>query len=230
MRNELALRLPRTDGWVGTPELPGYRAGNVIAKLDDLPEVDPDHLYFDLLLLDAGGHTQDNHSGPCHAIARRQSLDERSRFVRVVAELVRHVPGDGCGLIAVGRALTFIRECGIGVEGLIAATQLLDNACSERAVIDSLNHMLELSLGAEEARHSMCDVVARLARGSGFGEVDAGTTPHADFDACVNRINEGGLAEQVKFIVRTVGKMRARHYLRGVTDFEVVPKPEMFNV
>jgi len=107
---------------------------------------------------------------------------------------------------------------------------LLDDACSERAVIDSLNHMLELSLGSDEARHSMCDVVAELARRSGFGELDAGTTLHADFDARVNGINDGGLGAQVKFIVRTVGKMRARHYLRGVTDFEMVPKPEMFDV
>ena len=85
MRNEFELRPPAlhrspTDGWLGTRELPGYRAGNVVAKLDDLPQVDPDHLYFDLLLLDAGGQLQDNHSGPCHAVARRQSLDERSRF------------------------------------------------------------------------------------------------------------------------------------------------------
>ena len=42
-----------TDGWLGTRELPGYRAGRVVAKLDDLPAIDPDHLYFDLLLLDA---------------------------------------------------------------------------------------------------------------------------------------------------------------------------------
>ena len=62
MRNAPTLRLPPTDGWVGTPELPGSGVGNVIAKLDDLPLVDPDHLYFDLLLLDADGHTQDNHS------------------------------------------------------------------------------------------------------------------------------------------------------------------------
>lgn len=230
MRNDFTLRLPPTDGWVGTPELPGYRAGNVIAKLDDLPEVDPDHLYFDLLLLDADGHTQDNHSGSCHAIARQQSLDERSRFVRVVAELVRHAPSDACGLTAIGRALTFIRERGIGVDRLIAAAQLLDDACSERAVIDSLNHMLELSLGPDEARRSMCDVVAGLARSSGFGELDADTTLHADFEARVNGINDSGLAAQVKFIVRIVGKMRARHYLRGVTDFEMVPKPEMFDV
>ena len=75
MRNESALRRapphrPSTDGWLGTHELPGYRAGNVVARLDDLPEVDPHHLYFDLLLLDAAGHTQDNHSGPCFALAR----------------------------------------------------------------------------------------------------------------------------------------------------------------
>jgi hypothetical protein len=204
-----------TDGWLGTLELPGYRAGNVVAKLDDLPEVDPHHLYFDLLLLDAGGHTQDNHSGPCPALPRAQSLDERSRFVRVVAELVRHVPGDMRGLAALGRALTFIRERGIGDAGLIAAAQMIDDVCSEQAVTHSLHHLLELALGDDEARRVMCDVAAELARNTGFGALD---------------FSDSGLADQVSYVVRTVGKTRARHYLRSATDFEMVPKPDMFGV
>ncbi|MEJ8852599.1 hypothetical protein, partial [Variovorax rhizosphaerae] len=77
-----------TDGWIGTPEFPGYRANNVVVRLDHEPQVDPEHLYFHLLLLDANGQLQDNHSGPCLALARHQSLPERIRFVRVVAELV----------------------------------------------------------------------------------------------------------------------------------------------
>ena len=203
------------DGWLGTLELPGYRAGNVVAKLDDLPEVDPHHLYFDLLLLDAGGHTQDNHSGPCPALTRAQSLDERSRFVRVVAELVRHASGDTRGLAAFGRVLNFIREGGIGEARLVAAAQMLDEASSEQAVTRSLHHLLELALGADEARRVMSDVAAALARDTGFGALDFSDT---------------GLGEQVSYVVRTVGKERARHYLRAATDVEMVPKPDMFGV
>ena len=222
MRNDPTLRLSPphrspTDGWLGTRELPGYRAGNVVAMLDDLPEVDPHHLYFDLLLLDAGGRIQDNHSGPCYALAHQHSLDERSRFVRMVAELVRHAPGDAPSLAAIGQALTFIRERGVELDRLIAAAQLLDDVCSERAVAESLNDVLELSMGEDEARRAMCDVVIGLARSSGV-------------DSAVSDINDSGLAEQVSYVVRTVGKTRARHYLREVTDFEMVPKPDMFGV
>jgi hypothetical protein len=239
MRNDPQLRLTRphrlpTDGWLGTRELPGYRAGNVVAKLDDLPAVDPQHLYFDLLLLDAAGRTQDNHSGPCYALARQHSLDERSRFVRVVAELVRHAPSDSRGLTAIGRALTLVRERGVELDRLIAAAQLLDDACSEDAVTESLNHMLELSLGAEEARRTMREVVADLARTSGFGRLDAEPlSEHAaapDFDRRVSGINNSGLTAQMLYVVRTVGKTRARHYLREVTLFEMVPRPDMFGV
>ena len=76
-----------TDTWLGTPEYPGYRANNVVARLENHPQVDRDHLYFHLLLLDVNSQLQDNHSGPCLALARQQSLPERIRFVRVVAEL-----------------------------------------------------------------------------------------------------------------------------------------------
>ncbi len=220
MRNDPTLRAQPADGWLGTLELPGYRAGSVVAKLDDLPEIDPDHLYFDLLLLDAGGHTQDNHSGPCRALARQRPLAERSRFVRVVAELVRHASSDTRSLTALGQALSFIRECGVEQWRLIAAAQLLDDASSEHAVAQSLNHLLQLALGEDEARRAMCDVVVGLARDSGFGPLDS----H------VSGINDGGLAAQVGYVVRTVGKARARRYLRHVTDFEMVPKPDMFGV
>jgi len=223
-----------TDGWLGTRELPGYRAGNVIVKLDDLPDVVPDHLYVDLLLLDALGHTEDNHSGPCYALPRQRPLDERSRFVRVVAELVRHAPTDAKGLAAIGQALTFIRECGIEVDRLIAAAQLLDRACSERVVTASLNQLLELSLGEEEARLAMCDVVGELARTSGFGgfspKAANARVPGPEFETRLRDLNDSGLAEQVSYIVRTVGKARARNYLRQVTDFQMVPTADMFGV
>jgi hypothetical protein len=239
MRSNPTLRplLPHglpTDGWLGTRELPGYRAGNVVAKLDDLPQVDSRHLYFDLLLLDAAGRTQDNHSGPCYALSRQQSLDERSRFVRVVAELVRHAPSDARGLAAISQVLTFIRERGVEVDRLIAAAQLLDEVCSERAVAESLNHVLELSLGEEEARRTMSDVVVDLAHTSGFAPLDAEAPsvpgPDSDFDVRLSGINNSGLAEQVSYVVRIVGKARARHFLREATDFAMVPKPDMFGV
>ena len=226
------IHRPPTDGWLGTRELPGYRAGNVVVRLGELPEVDPDHLYFDLLLLDDDGRIEDNHSGPCFALARRCPLDERSRFVRVVAELVRHAPDDARGLSAIGQALSFIRERGVEADRLLVAAQLLDSACSERAVVASLGHLLDLSLGPEEAPRTMCDVVVELARRSGFDALDADSpqAPAADFDSRVSCINNSGLAVQVSYVVRTMGKTRARHYLRKVTDFELVPKPDMFGV
>ena len=238
MRNDPMLRLApphrsATDGWLGTREFPGYRAGSVVARLDDLPGVDRDHLYFDLLLLDAGGRTQDNLSGPCYALARQQSLDERSRFVRMVAELVRHAPSHDQGLTAIGQALSFIRERGIEIDRLITAAQLLDNVCSESSVAESLNHMLELSLGDEEARRAMCDVVAGLARGGGLGPHAAASALAADVSldtGGVSAINGSGLAVQVSYVVRTVGKNHARRYLREATFFELVPKPDMFGV
>jgi len=224
---------PPVDGWVGTLELPGYRAGNIVVKLDHLPEVDPDHLYFDLLLLDGDGRTQDNHSGPCRAMARSLSLEERSRFVRVVAELLRHIADEPRGLSAVTLALAFIREHGVGVGRLVAAAQMLDEACSARAVTHGLEHMLKLCLGADEARTAMCDVVAGLAQTSGFGALDTvGASsvdpPPADFHRRVGAINDSGLASQVDYVVRTIGKGRARHFLRDATDFHLVPQPEMF--
>ena len=204
---------PPTDGWVGTRELPGYRAGNVVVKLDDMPGVAPDHFYFDLLLLGASGRVEDTHSGPCGALARQNSLDERSRFVRMVAELLRHSPADERGLAAIGQVLSFIRERGVGADALVLAAQLLDDACSEGVVVASLNHLLELSLGEEGAQREMCDVITKLAHAPQSGH-----------------INAAGLAAQVSYVVRTVGKARARRYLREGTAFKLVPTPEMFGV
>ncbi len=236
MRNHPALRATAphrspTDGWLGTLELPGYRAGNVVAKLDDLPAVDPHHLYFDLLLLDARGRIRDHHSGPCRALVRQHPLDDRSRYVRVVAELVRHAPDDERGLSAIGQALSFIRERGVDTDRLVVAADLLDHACSEQAVTASLQQILELSLGEEEARRTMREVVADLARTSGFGDFDA--QPQAmpdDFDSRLQSLDESSLAAQVSFLVRTIGKTRARRFLRRATDFVMVPRPDMFGV
>jgi hypothetical protein len=219
------------DGWLGTRELPGYRAGCVVVKLDDLPEVAPDHLYFDLLLLDGSGQAQQTHSGPCQALAREEPLDERSRFVRVVAELVRHAPSDERGLTAIAPALDFIREGGIEPGRLVTAAQLLDNVCSNTAVAASLHHVLELSLGEEEARRALSDVVAKLARGSGADFWTPATAAEAaGLDEHVDAINSAGLPEQVSYVVQAVGKARARRYLREATAFELVPRADMFGV
>jgi hypothetical protein len=40
-------------------------------------------------------------------------------------------------------------ERGVELDGLIAAAQLLDSVCSDRAVTESLTHTLELSLGED---------------------------------------------------------------------------------
>jgi hypothetical protein len=235
----MTLHLPRrlpTDGWVGTRELPGYRAGCVVVKLDDLPEVDPDHLYFDLLLLDGGGRPQQTHSGPCPALARAEPLEQRSRFVRVVAELVRHAPCEDRGLTAIAPALDFIRESGIEAERLATAAQLLDNVCSERAVVASLNQVLELSLGEEEAQRALSDVVVKLVRNP--RQVAAAPEPgtpgerpaSTDEADPAEAINDGGLSVQLSYVVHAVGKARARRYLREATTFDLVPRPDMFGV
>jgi hypothetical protein len=220
-----------TDGWLGTPELPGYRAGNVVAKLDDLPQVDADHLYFDLLLLDADGALQDSLSGPCRALARARPNEERSRFVRVVAELVRHVPGDARGLSAIGQAIGLLRHVGIDKDRLMLAAQLIDDACSEAAVVASLVHMLELSLGADEAPRVLADVVADVAQRPAPPTNGSRARPPAA--ATVDdpaRVNAAGLPAQVAYIARRLGKAQLRRSLRDATDFALVPTPELLGV
>lgn len=218
------------DGWVGPRELPGYRAGNVVARLADLPDVYPDHLYFNLLLLDEGGQLQDDHSGPCYAIGRRHSIDERSRFVRVVAELVRHAPSADRGLSAIGQALTYIRSVGVDNERAILAAQLLDDVSSEQAVVLSLIDLLEMSLGVDEAPLVMRDVVAGVAHRPVPVARPSRPLARAERDAEIRGVNDGGLPDQVSFIVRTVGKSHARRYLREAIHFTLVPTPEMFEV
>jgi len=172
------------DGWLGTPEFPAYRANNVVARLDDEPQVDPEHLYFHLLLLDASGQLQDNHSGPCLALARQQSLPERIRFVRVVAELVRFAPCEDRGLSAIGQALTLVREAGVDRGCLVVAAQVLDNVCSEEAVVASLVQLLKLSLGEDDARRVISGVAGSLARRS---EIDATLAPRGAAAARISR-------------------------------------------
>lgn len=197
------------DGWIGTRELPGYRAGAVVVKLADLPGVDADHLYLDVLRLGEHGRTEDNLSGPCPAMRRDHPLDARSRFVRVVAELLRHAPDAQRGLAGLGPALALLRENGVEGPQLAIAARQLDAACSEDALAASLAHMLVLSLGEEEAQATLAALLARLL-------------PNARCD--------GPLAEQVALLVRRFGRAQARRRLREATDFELLPTPELLGL
>jgi hypothetical protein len=226
---------PPSDGWLGTPELPGYRAGNVVVRLDDLPRVDPDHFYCDLLLLDADGHMQDNRSGPCFALTHERTPDERSRFVRVVAELVRHAADDAQGLAVIHLPLAILRDRGIDTAGLILAAQLLDNVCGEAVVVASLTQQLELSLGADEAPLVLRDVVGSLSARPRSSATWGRPARHrwvqgASADDDVEHIKQAGLDEQVTYIVRAVGKAHARRFLREAMPFDLVPLPEMLGV
>lgn len=205
------------DGWLGTPDLPGYRAGQIVVKLADLPGVDAEHLYFDLLLLDADGRIEDSHSGPCPALHRRQPAETRARFVRVVAELLRHAADPLRGLAGLGGALTHLREHGVDGGQLAVAAQQLDVACTEGALVASLAHILALSLGEDEAQAALCEVLAGLARG---GSRSDQAWPG----------NDDELPLQVACVVRLVGKARARRYLREATDFELLPAAELLGV
>jgi len=197
------------DGWIGTRELPGYRAGAVVVKLADLPGVDADHLYLDVLRLGEDGRTDGNLSGPCPAMRRDLPLDARSRFVRVVAELLRHAPDAQRGLAGLGAAVALLRDNGIEGPQLAIAAQHLDAACTEDALAASLAHMLVLSLGEDEARAALAALLARLL-------------PNARCD--------GVLVEQVALLVRRVGRAQARRRLREATDFELLPTPELLGL
>ena len=221
-----------TDGWLGTRELPGYRAGNVVARLSDLPSVDPEHLYFNLLLLGADGQLQDLYCGPCQSVNRQQTIDDRSRYVRVVAELVRHAPSDDRGLSAIGQALGFVRERGILGDRLLLAAQLLDDASSEAAVAANLLHLLTLSVGADEARREIDSVVADLTHSptaapqSTTGSGQACDRP----DAHAVPAGHAGLSAQVAWVVHRLGKDKARRYLREKIDLALVPDPGLLGV
>ncbi len=234
MRSEPTLRFATRhrspgDGWLGTPELPGYRAGDVVARLADMPAVDPDYLYFNLLLLDRGGQLQDHHSGPCHALSRQQPFDERSRFVRVVAELVRHAPCADRGLTGIGQALDVVRARGVAPDNLALAAQLIDDACSETALVASLTDMLELSFGTEEAPRMMADVLEGLRSHAAEPAAAAGQAAAHRSDG-PTAADASGLPAQVTHLIRVVGKVRARRHLREMLDFPILPSPDLLGV
>lgn len=197
------------DGWLGTRELPGYRAGAVIVRLADLPGVDRDHLYLDVLRLGDDGQIDETVSGTCPALPRGQPLDARSRFVRVVAELLRHAADARRGLAGLGAAIALLRERGVEGPQLMTAAQQLDVACSEDALAASLAHMLVLSLGEDEAFTTLDTLLTRL-----LPHAQAGNT----------------LIEQVGLLVRRVGRAQARRRLREATDFELLPTPDLLGL
>lgn len=209
---------PSPDGWLGTHDEPGYRAGQIVAKLADLPVVDDRHLYLDLLLLDAQGLIADSHSGPCTALPRTLGAEARARFVRVVAELLRHAPDPQRGFAGLNGALSTLRELGVEGAQLALVAQQLDAVCSEAALADSLSHMLTASLGEEEARRAVADVVARLAQHARPRDGERWPAEPA------------GLSERVACIVRVIGRARARRYLREATDFDLLPTPELLGL
>ena len=225
------MHLP-TDGWLGTRELPGHRAGNVVARLSDLPSLDPEHLTFNLLLLDADGQLQDSHSGPCPSVHRHLTIDDRSRYVRVVAELVRHAPSDDRGLSAIGQALSFVRERGIELDRLMLAAQLLDEASSDQALVANLVHLLTLSLGTDEARREIDAVVAQLASSAVPACQRALGNGLAPDGAVADKVPPGhaGLQAQVAWLVQRLGKAKARRFLRDKIDLALVPAPDLLGV
>lgn len=208
---------PSPDGWLGTHDEPGYRAGQIVAKLADLPVVDDRHLYLDLLLLDAQGLIADSHSGPCTAMPRSLGAEARARFVRVVAELLRHAPDTERGFAGLNGALSTLRELGVEGARLGLVAQQLDAACTDAALTASLCHMLAASLGEDEAQRALGDIVARLAVHLQPG------------DDC-RPARDAGLPELVACVVRAIGKARARRYLREATDFDLLPTPELLGL
>ncbi|TXC67315.1 hypothetical protein FSC37_21335 [Piscinibacter aquaticus] len=162
-----------------------------------------------MLRLGEHGRTEDNFSGPCPAMRRDLPLDTRSRFVRVVAELLRHAPDARRGSAGLGTAIALLRDNGIEGPQLAIATQQLDALCSEDALAASLAHMLVLSLGEDEARATLAALLGRLL-------------PNTRCD--------GVLAEQVLLLVRATGRVQARRRLREATDFELLPTPELLGL
>ncbi|MDM0050451.1 hypothetical protein [Variovorax sp. J22R115] len=109
---------------------------------------------------------------------------------------------------------------------------MLDNACSEEAVIASLIQLLKLSMSMHDARRAIFDVAAGLARRSDFDATGAAGlgVPTADVCSKSARPNDTSLHAQMSFIVHAVGKAHARRYLQGLMASELVPLPHMLGV
>jgi hypothetical protein len=205
------------DGWLGTPEFPGYRAGRIVARLSSLPAVAPGQLYLDVLLLDSSGRTCDAVSGACASLSVTAPTEMRSRFVCVIAELLRHAGTEDGRFSAISAAVALLRELGVERAALMSAAKLLDVACGEAALVESLADMLELSLGEDEAPHNVAELLERLVRTRVMSE----PLVHDDADS---------LRDLLLLLVRGLGKHRVRHVLRMGTDFDLVPQVTMYRV
>lgn len=210
------------DGWLGTPELPGYRLGQVVVRLADLPQVGPDHLYFHLLWLGDDGQLRDDHSGLCEALPRSSSVEQRSHFVRVVCELVHHAPAHDQGLVAMGQALTHIRRFGIEGERLMLAAQLLDAAASEAAVVASLADLLTRALGSDAA---LLETQAVLQQHR-LRTADPAPVPAPDPSPTDQVGDEAALLQPLTELLRQVGKARLRRCLSEATDLPLLPQAD----
>jgi hypothetical protein len=146
-------------------------------------------------------------------------LDERSRFVRLVAELVRHVVQQDRTLAGVDHALAIVCERGVDLYSLIEAAQAMDAAASERAVAASLCALLDHMLGEPEARRAVADVIAKL---------DAQDAAEVGTDLLSQVATD--LLSQVALVVRMAGKRQARRVLGDALYYELVPQAELYEV
>ncbi len=205
-----------SDGWTGTPEFPGYRAGRIVTRLSHLPAVAPDQLYLDVLLLDHRGHTLDVQGGSCASLGLQSSAEARARFVCVIAELMRHASDDVSQFGAMAAALALLRELGVDRGPLMAAAKLIDQASTEQAVVDSLAELLVMHLGEDEAQRSLADHLVRLARNRVI---------HPELRLAASAT----LQQQLALLVRALGKHRARHVLRMAEHLDLVPDVDMYH-
>lgn len=212
----------REDGWLGLPDLPGYRAGRVTVKLCRAPHV-AGALYLDVLLLDAHGEVEDSQSGVCSALAPEADEEALAAYVRVLAELLRPAWVEPTGLSASAAAIAFLRERPPGEETLRTAVCMLDRAWHEATVAHGLAGMLMRWLGPEDALETACAFVARLARTP---------TPQQDAPFAVQREHRlhGVLEALLLFVVRALGKGRARHELAAFTGAPLLPTAQILLV
>jgi hypothetical protein len=215
-----------SDGWLGTPQLPAYRLGQVVVRLADLPEVDAEHLYFHLLWMGDGGTVLDDHSGPCEALPRSSSIEQRAHFVRVVCELVRHAPAHDQGLAAMGQALTHIRRFGVDGERLMLAAQLLDAAASEAAVVASLADLLTQALGSDAALLETQAVLQQHSLRKAGREPPPPVLP-VPRAAAQGTGAEAELVQPLTLLLRRVGKARVRRCLIEATDLPLLPQADL---
>ena len=172
-------------------------------------------LVCDTLLLDADDRACDALHGSCASLPLDARPEQRSTFVCLGAELLRHAFPVAMRIGAIEPVVSQLRDQGVGRAPLMAAARLLDMASSEEAVVDSLSDMLVRSLGAEEARPALDHFVARLIRSRLVSPA-------------LRAAPEASLPEQLLLLVNGLGKYRARHVLRIGSDFDLVPRIEMY--